>query len=88
MTVRRFDSLVIGGGMSGLPLALRAARRGTAAFVERELLGGTSQPGCKTMIAGHGRFARSPPGCRTVVAATRSLASVPRLEGGLQPLAL
>ncbi len=55
MTVRRFDHLVIGGGMSGLPLALRAARHGTTAFVEREQLGGTClNRGCiptKTMIA-------------------------------------
>lgn len=53
--VRRFDTLVIGGGMSGLPLALRAARHGTTAFVERDLLGGTClNRGCiptKTMIA-------------------------------------
>lgn len=39
--VERFDNVVIGGGMSGLPLALRAARHGRTAFVERELLGGT-----------------------------------------------
>lgn len=55
MTLQRFDHLVIGGGMSGLPLALRAARHGTTAFVERELLGGTClNRGCiptKTMIA-------------------------------------
>ncbi len=53
--VERFDSVVIGGGMSGLPLALRAARHGRTAFVERELLGGTClNRGCiptKTMIA-------------------------------------
>jgi pyruvate/2-oxoglutarate dehydrogenase complex dihydrolipoamide dehydrogenase (E3) component len=52
---RRFDTLVVGGGMAGLPLALRAARHGTTAFVERELLGGTClNRGCiptKTMIA-------------------------------------
>ncbi len=55
MTATRFDTLVIGGGMSGLPLALRAARHGRTAFVERELLGGTClNRGCiptKTMIA-------------------------------------
>ena len=53
--VERYDTLVIGGGMSGLPLALRAARHGRTAFVERELLGGTClNRGCiptKTMIA-------------------------------------
>jgi dihydrolipoamide dehydrogenase len=53
--VTRYDTLVIGGGMSGLPIALRAARYGRTAFVERELLGGTClNRGCiptKTMIA-------------------------------------
>jgi pyruvate/2-oxoglutarate dehydrogenase complex dihydrolipoamide dehydrogenase (E3) component len=53
--VERYDNLVIGGGMAGLPLALRAARHGRTAFVERELLGGTClNRGCiptKTMIA-------------------------------------
>jgi len=53
--VARYDSLVIGGGMSGLPVALRAARHGRTAFVERERLGGTClNRGCiptKTMIA-------------------------------------
>jgi len=57
-----FDSLVVGGGMSGLPLALRAARHERVALVERELLGGTClNRGCiptKTMIttadAAHG----------------------------------
>jgi pyruvate/2-oxoglutarate dehydrogenase complex dihydrolipoamide dehydrogenase (E3) component len=53
--VERYDNLVIGGGMSGLPLALRVARHGRTAFVERELLGGTClNRGCiptKTMIA-------------------------------------
>ncbi len=51
----RYDSLVIGGGMAGLPIALRAARHGRTAFVEKELLGGTClNRGCiptKTMIA-------------------------------------
>ena len=55
LMVERYDNLVIGGGMSGLPLALRAARYGRTAFVERELLGGTClNRGCiptKTMIA-------------------------------------
>jgi pyruvate/2-oxoglutarate dehydrogenase complex dihydrolipoamide dehydrogenase (E3) component len=51
----RFDAVVIGGGMSGLPLALRAAKHGTVALIEKELLGGTClNRGCiptKTMIA-------------------------------------
>ncbi|CAN5157801.1 mercuric reductase [soil metagenome] len=53
--MRRYDALVIGGGMAGLPLALRAGRHGSVALVERELLGGTClNRGCiptKTMIA-------------------------------------
>jgi dihydrolipoamide dehydrogenase len=53
--VTRYDTLVIGGGMSGLPLALKASSKGRTAFVERELLGGTClNRGCiptKTMIA-------------------------------------
>ncbi len=51
----RYDTLVLGGGMSGLPLALKASSKGRTAFVERELLGGTClNRGCiptKTMIA-------------------------------------
>ena len=53
--MRSYDALVLGGGMAGLPLALRAARHGRVALVERELLGGTClNRGCiptKTMIA-------------------------------------
>jgi pyruvate/2-oxoglutarate dehydrogenase complex dihydrolipoamide dehydrogenase (E3) component len=53
--MRRYETLVIGGGMAGLPLPLRASRHGRTAFVERELLGGTClNRGCiptKTMIA-------------------------------------
>jgi dihydrolipoamide dehydrogenase len=52
---KRYEVLVLGGGMSGLPLALRAARHARVALVERELLGGTClNRGCiptKTMIA-------------------------------------
>ena len=51
----RFDAVVIGGGMSGLPLALRAAKHERVALIEKELLGGTClNRGCiptKTMIA-------------------------------------
>ena len=39
--MERFDAVVIGGGMAGLPLALRAARHERVALIERELLGGT-----------------------------------------------
>ena len=53
--VERYDTLVLGGGKSGLPLALRAGRHGRVAFVEKEKLGGTClNRGCiptKTMIA-------------------------------------
>ncbi len=51
----RFDAVVIGGGMSGLPLALRAAKFDRVALIEKDLLGGTClNRGCiptKTMIA-------------------------------------
>lgn len=51
----RYDNLVVGGGMAGLPIALRAARQGRTAFMEKEKLGGTClNRGCiptKTMIA-------------------------------------
>lgn len=53
--MERYDAAVIGGGMAGLPMALRAARHGRVAFVEKERLGGTClNRGCiptKTMIA-------------------------------------
>ena len=53
--VERYDTVVIGGGMAGLPLALRASRHGRTALIESELLGGTClNRGCiptKTMIA-------------------------------------
>ncbi|HEC10244.1 MAG TPA: mercuric reductase [Acidimicrobiales bacterium] len=53
--VEHFDALVLGGGMAGLPLALRAARHESVVLIERELLGGTClNRGCiptKTMIA-------------------------------------
>ncbi|MDT8368990.1 MAG: mercuric reductase [Longimicrobiales bacterium] len=50
------DLIVIGGGMAGLPLAMKAVHKGfTTALVERELLGGTClNRGCiptKAMIA-------------------------------------
>jgi len=35
------DALVLGGGMAGLPLALRASRHESVVLIERELLGGT-----------------------------------------------
>ncbi|HDH27327.1 MAG TPA: dihydrolipoamide dehydrogenase [Actinobacteria bacterium] len=48
------DTIVIGGGMAGLPFALRAARRGSTVLIEGDLLGGTClNRGCiptKTMI--------------------------------------
>jgi pyruvate/2-oxoglutarate dehydrogenase complex dihydrolipoamide dehydrogenase (E3) component len=51
----RYENLVVGGGMAGLPVALRAGRHGRTAFVEKETLGGTClNRGCiptKTMIA-------------------------------------
>jgi len=53
--VEKYDLIVIGGGMSGLPLAQKAALKGRkTALVEKELLGGTClNRGCiptKTMI--------------------------------------
>ena len=48
------DTIVIGGGMAGLPIALRAARQGSTVLIEGDLLGGTClNRGCiptKTMI--------------------------------------
>lgn len=48
------ESIVIGGGMAGLPFALRAARQGPTVLIEGDLLGGTClNRGCiptKTMI--------------------------------------
>jgi len=48
------DTVVVGGGMAGLPIALRAARRGPTVLIEGDLLGGTClNRGCiptKTMI--------------------------------------
>jgi pyruvate/2-oxoglutarate dehydrogenase complex dihydrolipoamide dehydrogenase (E3) component len=38
--LRRFDDLMIGGHMSGLPLAARTTQHGTTAFIEHDLLGG------------------------------------------------
>lgn len=51
----QYDLIVIGGGMAGLPLSQKAARKGSkTALVEKELLGGTClNRGCiptKTMI--------------------------------------
>lgn len=52
--MEKVETAVIGGGMAGLPVALRAARYGPALLVEKELLGGTClNRGCiptKTMI--------------------------------------
>jgi hypothetical protein len=51
----RYDTLVLCGGMAGLPLALSAARHGRVLFVGKEKLGRTClNRGCiptKTMIA-------------------------------------
>ncbi len=52
--VIKVESIVIGGGMAGLPFALRAARQGPTVLIEGDLLGGTClNRGCiptKTMI--------------------------------------
>ena len=51
----RYDGLVLGSGMAGPPIALRAARHGQTVFVEKEELGGTylnrGRTPTKTMIA-------------------------------------
>lgn len=52
----RYDAVVIGGGMAGLPLALKLGFKGlSVALVERDQLGGTClNRGCiptKTLIA-------------------------------------
>jgi len=54
-SVERYELIVIGGGMAGLPLAQKAALKGKkTALIEKELLGGTClNRGCiptKTMI--------------------------------------
>jgi pyruvate/2-oxoglutarate dehydrogenase complex dihydrolipoamide dehydrogenase (E3) component len=54
-TSERYDLIVLGGGMAGLPIAIRGARKGLeTALVEQDLLGGTClNRGCiptKTMI--------------------------------------
>ena len=52
--VKNVETIVIGGGMAGLPIALRAARYGSTVLIEGDLLGGTClNRGCiptKTMI--------------------------------------
>ncbi len=52
--IEHVDTIVIGGGMAGLPFGLRAARHGPTVLVEGGLLGGTClNRGCiptKTMI--------------------------------------
>ena len=52
----RYDAVVIGGGMAGLPLALKLGFKGrSVALIERDQLGGTClNRGCiptKTLIA-------------------------------------
>ncbi|MGH9167708.1 MAG: dihydrolipoyl dehydrogenase family protein [Acidimicrobiia bacterium] len=55
MATADVDTVVIGGGMAGLPLSIRASRQGRTVLVERGRLGGTClNRGCiptKTMIA-------------------------------------
>jgi pyruvate/2-oxoglutarate dehydrogenase complex dihydrolipoamide dehydrogenase (E3) component len=55
--VERVETIVIGGGLSGLPIGLRAARHGPTVLIEVDLLGGTClNRGCiptKSMIHSH-----------------------------------
>jgi pyruvate/2-oxoglutarate dehydrogenase complex dihydrolipoamide dehydrogenase (E3) component len=52
--IESVGTVVIGGGMAGLPMAIRASRHGPAVLIEKDLLGGTClNRGCiptKTMI--------------------------------------
>lgn len=55
MSVEQYDLIVLGGGMAGLPVSIKSARKGlNTALIEQDLLGGTClNRGCiptKTMI--------------------------------------